>query len=106
MDGYILDGDLLQEVRTLAAGVAGDNALPPQPVAQPGQVAVAVEGVGQQVAGKTKAALREKLTCFHIIQTVCVCVCAHSQGGQGVQCVEGPGVHGGDLVVVQGQESH
>lgn len=54
LDGYVLDGDLLQEVGALAAGVAGDDALPPQPVAQPGQVAVAVEGVGQEVAGKQK----------------------------------------------------
>lgn len=54
MDGYVLDGDLLQKVGVLAAGVAGDDALPPQPVAQPGQVAVAIEGVGQEVPGKPK----------------------------------------------------
>lgn len=41
---------------------------------------------------------------------LCVCICvrarAHSQGGQGVKRVKGSGVHGGDLVVVQGQQSH
>lgn len=31
--------------------------------------------------------------------------CFHSQCGQGVQRVEGSGVHGGDLVVVEGEET-
>lgn len=57
LDGYVLDGDLLQEVRTLTAGVTRDDALSSQPVAQPRQVTVAVEGIGQKVAVKQKARL-------------------------------------------------
>ena len=52
LDRHVLDGDLLQEVGVLAAGVARDDALPPQPIAEPGQVTVTVEGVGQQVPKK------------------------------------------------------
>lgn len=35
-------------------------------------------------------------------------VCCHfySQCGQGMQCVEGSGVHGGDLVVIERQETY
>ena len=32
--------------------------------------------------------------------------CVYSQRGQGVQRVEGSWVHGGDLVVVERQETH
>lgn len=49
LDGYILDGDLFQEVGVLTPGVARDDALPPQPIAEPGQVTVTVEGIGQEV---------------------------------------------------------
>lgn len=56
LDRHILDGNLFQKIRILAAGVARDDALPSQPVAEPGQVTVAVEGVGQKVAerGQTR----------------------------------------------------
>lgn len=69
LDSYILDGDLLQEIRTLAARVTGDDALPSQPVAEPRQVTVTVEGIGQKVAGKQRVQL-EMLTVLF-----CVCVC-------------------------------
>jgi len=65
LNSYVLDGDLLQEIRALAARVAGDNALPPQPIAEPSQVTVTVEGIGQKVAGKKRRA---------IIMCVSVCV--------------------------------
>lgn len=44
--GHVLDGDLLQEEGPLAPGVPADDAPFAQPLAEPGQVAVAVEGVG------------------------------------------------------------
>lgn len=47
---HILQRDLLQEARTLAAGVARHDLAAPQPIAEPGQTAVAVEGVCQEVA--------------------------------------------------------
>lgn len=112
LDSYILDGDLLQEIRTLAARVTGDDALPSQPVAEPRQVTVTVEGIGQKVAGKQRVQL-EMLTVFFLCVCVfiCICimcprVCVRSQRGQGVQRVECSGVHGGDLVVVERQETH
>lgn len=85
LDSYILDGDLLQEIRTLAARVTGDDALPSQPVAEPRQVTVTVEGIGQKVAGKQRVQL-EMLTVFFCVCVflyafaLCVpeCVCAHS----------------------------
>lgn len=48
--GHVLQGDLLQEARPLAARIPRHDLPAPQPVAQPGKPAVAVEGVGQQVA--------------------------------------------------------
>jgi len=48
---HILQRDLLQEGRTLAARVTGHNLLRPQPIAEPAQPAVTVEGVGQEVTG-------------------------------------------------------
>lgn len=48
---HILQRDLLQEARSLAAGVTRHNLPAPQPIAEPGQPAVAVKGVGQEVAG-------------------------------------------------------
>lgn len=50
LDGHILDGYLLEEERLLAPGVPAYDPPLPQPLAQPGQVAVAVEGVGQEVS--------------------------------------------------------
>lgn len=50
--GHVLQGDLLQEARPLAARVPRHDLPAPQPIAQPGQPAVAVEGVGQQVAAR------------------------------------------------------
>lgn len=52
LNGDVLNGDFFQEVRTLAAGVARDDAFPPQPITQPGQMTVAVERIGQKVAGE------------------------------------------------------
>lgn len=51
LHGDVLDGDLLQEIRVLAARVTSDDALPSQPIAEPRQVTVTVEGIGQEVAG-------------------------------------------------------
>jgi len=48
---HILQGDLLQEGRTLAARVTCHNLPAPQPVTEPGQPTVTVEGVGQEVTG-------------------------------------------------------
>lgn len=52
LNSYILDGNLLQEIRVLAARVPSHDAFPSQPIAEPGQVAVTVEGIGQKVPGK------------------------------------------------------
>lgn len=57
--GHILQRDLLQEAGTLAAGVARHDLPAPQPVAEPGQAAVAVEGVGQEVALAEKWSVRK-----------------------------------------------
>lgn len=106
LDSYILDGDLFQKIRTLAARVTGDDAFPSQPITEPSQVTVTVEGIGQKIAGKRRETLG--------VVFVCVSVSVHcmhdervnSQRGQRVQCVEGSRVHGGDLVVVERQETH
>lgn len=58
LDSYILDGDLLQEIRTLAARVTSDDAFPSQPIAEPSQVTVTVEGIGQEIAGKQREELK------------------------------------------------
>lgn len=47
---HILQWDLLQEGRALAARVPGDNLPTPQPIPEPGQPAVTVKGVGQEVS--------------------------------------------------------
>lgn len=48
---HILQRDLLQKGRTLAARITGHNLPTPQPIAEPGQPAVTIEGVGQKVTG-------------------------------------------------------
>lgn len=55
---HVLQRDLLQEARTLAARVTCHNLPTPQPITEPGQPAVTVEGVGQEVTGRG-CALRE-----------------------------------------------
>lgn len=50
LDSNVLDGNLFQEIGILAARVTRDDALSPQPITEPGQVTVTVEGVGQKVA--------------------------------------------------------
>lgn len=52
---HILQRDLLQETRTLAAGVAGHDLPTPEPVAEPSQSAVAVKRVGQEIAERKQA---------------------------------------------------
>lgn len=52
LDGHVLDGNLLEEEWLLAPGVPADDPPLPQPLAEPGQVAVAVEGVGQEVSAR------------------------------------------------------
>lgn len=54
LDSYILNGDFLQEIRILAARVTGDDALPSQPITEPRQMAVTVEGIGKEVAEENK----------------------------------------------------
>lgn len=56
---HILQRDLLQEAGTLAAGVAGHDLPAAQPIAEPGQTAVAVKGVGQQVALVERQSVRK-----------------------------------------------
>lgn len=51
---HILQRDLLQEAGTLAARVAGHDLATPQPIAEPGQAAVAVERVCQEVTGRKR----------------------------------------------------
>lgn len=45
-----MDGNLLEEKGPLASGVPTDDAAFSQPPAEPGQVAVAVERVGQEIS--------------------------------------------------------
>lgn len=54
LDSYILNGDFLQEIRILAARVTSDDALPSQPITEPRQMAVTVEGIGKEVAEENK----------------------------------------------------
>ncbi len=105
LDSYILDGDLLQEIRTLAARITSDNALPSQPITEPSQVTVAVKGIGQKVAVEKKSTAF-CCVCFHKFAFACVCECVYSQRRQRVQRVKGSRVHGGNLVVVERQETH
>lgn len=50
LNGHVLDGDLLEEVGFLTARVARDDSFLPEPLAQPRQVAVTVERIGQEVS--------------------------------------------------------
>lgn len=45
-----MDGNLFEEKGLLASGVPTDDAAFPQPPAEPGQVAVAVERVRQEIS--------------------------------------------------------
>lgn len=45
-----MDGNFLEEKGLLASGVPTNDAAFPQPPAEPGQVAVAVERVGQEIS--------------------------------------------------------
>jgi len=49
LDIYILDRNILQEKGFQAAWISTDNSLLPQPFSQPGQVAVTIKGVSQQI---------------------------------------------------------
>lgn len=51
---HILQRDLLQEAWTLAARVTRHDLPTPQPITEPGQSAVTVEGVGQEVTETKK----------------------------------------------------
>lgn len=110
LDSYILDGDLLQEVRTLAAGVTSDDAFPSQPVTEPSQVTVTVKRIGQKVSGDKKRG-NEGAQQFYsffafTLSHIWALYCLYSQRGQRVQRVEGSGVHGRNLVVIEGQKTH
>lgn len=50
LDGHVLDGNLLEEKGLLASGVPTNDAAFPQPPAEPGQVTIAVERVGQEIS--------------------------------------------------------
>lgn len=50
LNGHVLDGDLLEEVGFLTARVARDDSFLPEPLAQPRQVAVTVERIGQEIS--------------------------------------------------------
>ena len=67
-----MNGPVLEVVRMGAPGSAGGEPFQPQPVSEPGHVAIAVEGVGDQV-----------------------------EGSKGHQRVKGPGGHAADPVGVQ-----
>ncbi|KAF3852105.1 hypothetical protein F7725_005460 [Dissostichus mawsoni] len=49
LGSYILDGDLLQEIRILAARVTRDDAFPSEPITEPGQCAEATESLQHAV---------------------------------------------------------
>lgn len=65
--GHVLQRDLLQETGPLAPRIPRHDLPAPQPVAQPGQPAVAIKGVGQQVAA---GGGREKLFFSKILAAV------------------------------------
>lgn len=50
LNGHVLDGDLFEEVRFLAARVPCDDPFSPEPLSQPRQVAVTVKRIGQEVS--------------------------------------------------------
>lgn len=85
LDSDILNGNLFQEVRILAARVARDDTLPPQPITEPGQVTVTVEGVGQKVAEE------DENKCLAMVMAACekiVCppVCALTVWTASAEC--------------------
>lgn len=47
---YILQRDLSEEGWTLTARISGHNTTAPEPSSKPGQAAVTVEGIGQEVS--------------------------------------------------------
>lgn len=100
---HILQRDLLQEAGTLAAGVACHDLPAPQPIAEPGQTAVAVKGVCQEVAWLEKYSVRKaiKNTHTHSIKHASGDGVRVSQGGEGLKSVEGSRSDGGQLVVIQ-----
>lgn len=57
---HVLQRDLLQEAGPLAAGVARHDLPAPQPITEPGQPAVTVEGVGQEVPGRERGRVFER----------------------------------------------
>lgn len=61
LDGHVLDRNLLEEKGLLASGVPADDATLPQPPAEPGHVAVAVERVRQEVSEGERACASERL---------------------------------------------
>lgn len=104
LDSYVLNGNLLEEIRILTARISGDDALPPQPVTEPSQVTVAVEWISQEVSREEND---ERLkTTEGFAAHLALADCLSSQRGQRVQRVERSGVHGGDLVVVERKETN
>lgn len=102
---HVLQRDLLQETGTLAARVARHDLPAPQPIAEPGQAAVAIEGVRQQVAELEKWSVRKAVKSTTTVYNVLMeTVFLLSQGGEGLKSVEGSGSDGGQLVVVQRQQ--
>lgn len=55
LDGHVLDRNLLEEKGLLASGVPADDTALPQPAAEPGHVAIAVERVRQEVSEEERA---------------------------------------------------
>lgn len=105
---HILQRDLLQEAGTLAAGVAGHDLPAPQPIAEPGQTAVAVKGVRQEVALVEKQSVRKAVkthTHTHSIKHASGDGVRLSQGGKGLKSVKGSRSDGGQLVVIQRQQA-
>lgn len=106
LDSYVLDGDLLQEVRTLAARITCHNAFPSQPIPEPSEVTVTVEGISEKVSGEQRReGAQGHMGCISIFVHL-LKACLYSQCGQRVQRVEGTGVHRGDLVVVERQQTY
>lgn len=96
---YILEGDLLQEGRALAARVTCHNLSAPQPITKPRQPTVAVEGVGQEVSEamieqKGFRAIRPEMPEQNYIQQRVL------QSRESLQRVKGPRSNGGQMVVV------
>lgn len=74
---HILQWDLSEKSRTLAARIPCDDVSTPEPNTEPGQTTVAVEGIGQQVpVGTEDWIVSGGKAGGGTGRCVCLCVCA------------------------------